>query len=249
LLAIHCLVLDIQFFSGAKSRAAASWVGRLLVGARSKRFPGQYLQPRLLAAATLGQTRGALATFCLLPNKRLDLPVFQGMEGNDPEAAAVPKRRHSLRQGIVQGLQFVIDRHAKGLKHACSGVNSRGPGGPRNGLGNQIGQVSRAGNGAAATDVYNGPGNTAGPAFLAEGAEDGSQLLTGCAIDQGTGGGFLLHIHAHVKRPIVPETETAGRGVQLMRRYAEVEQNAINPWVAAILQYPSKVTEISVPRQ
>ena len=54
------------------------------------------------------------------------------------------QRRHGLRQGVDQSRQFVIHRHAEGLEDARRGVNAGRPGGARDGLSDEVGQVARA---------------------------------------------------------------------------------------------------------
>lgn len=66
------------------------------------------------------------------------------MKGDDAKAAPTAERRYGLRQGIGQGRQFLIHRYAKGLKDACCGMDAGWPGGPRNGVSYEVGQMACA---------------------------------------------------------------------------------------------------------
>ena len=66
------------------------------------------------------------AIFAFLDKELFDDPVFQRMEGDDRQPAARSQGLHCPGQEGLQGLQFLIDRNAQGLKGACGRMDLAG---------------------------------------------------------------------------------------------------------------------------
>ena len=71
-------------------------------------------------------------------------------------------------------------------------------------------------------------GDPAGLVHLAVQAEDALQVLDVGAVHEVGGGGFPVRVHPHVQRSVlVAEREAAVCGVELVRGYAQVRQDAV----------------------
>ncbi len=71
--------------------------------------------------------------------------------------------------------------------------------------------------------------------LLAERGDDGGKIAVGGGVDE-IGGAKTLAAHAHVERTVVAEREPAFRLIELHRRDAEIEQDAVDRAMAETLR-------------
>ena len=81
-----------------------------------------------------------------------------------------------------------------------------------------------------------GAGNRPGRAFLSPFAQDAPKFDFWLGVHDVGRGTAARRIHPHVQRPVVLETETAGRVFDLRRRKPEVEQDAVRARPAGLAQ-------------
>ncbi len=161
-----------------------------------------------------------------LSEEGLDDAVFQRMEGDHHQPAALAQH---LLGGLQTGLQFVqlgVDGDAQGLKGA-GGRMHLGPAPAAQGALDGVGQVQGALERRLGPAAGQGGGDAARLALLTIEPENAGQLGRLGGVDQ-VGGALALARHAHVQRPVAHEREAAIGLVQLHGRHAQVQHHSIH---------------------
>ena len=78
---------------------------------------------------------------------------------------------------------------------------------------------------------HDGAGDRAGVSFLTERGDNGAKIALACARDN-VGCARAVVSHAHVEGPIEPERESALRLIELHRRHAKIEDDAVDRRIA-----------------
>ena len=97
--------------------------------------------------------------------------------------------------------------------------------------GDDFGQRARRVDGALAARPDDGARDGSGVAFLAQGGDDEGEIAFAGVRDD-VGGARTVATHAHVERPVEPERKAARRLIELHRRNAEIEHDAVGRSVA-----------------
>src|SRR6187455_2608476 len=91
-----------------------------------------------------------------------------------------------------------------------------------------VGELPRGGERSYETFAYEVCGDFARGWFLAVIAENTVELFDTHRVHKVGGGDRTIRVHPHVEGAVGHEAEAARRGVELMRRDAEIEQRTIN---------------------
>ena len=149
----------------------------------------------------------------------------------DGEAAAGLEHRQGVEQQPLQRVQLVVGLDAQSLECLCQvflqvpGVEGRSQG---------VGQLRRGQDGGDGARLHYGVDKNARPFQVGVRAEYALQFF-GRSFRNDPGGSPLpLLIHAHVKRSVLAERETALAAVEVMERYAQVGKNAVH-FVAPVI--------------
>jgi hypothetical protein len=168
------------------------------------------------------------------------------MKRQHSEAPTRAQSCHRLWQGGCQSRQFVIHRHAQGHKDTRGRVEMGGPGRARDGACHKCSEMTSTRDRGVLTFGHNRPRNALGPAFFAQGTEDGLQMFGRSLIDQHLSRVRLGRIHAHVEGAIKAEAEATRGSIQLVGRDPKVEEDAIYLGVAKLGQEHCQIAEISL---
>ena len=160
--------------------------------------------------------------------------VLQRVEGDDGQATTHIQAIEGGVQRRGQAIQLAIDGDAQRLKHPTGGVAvAAGRGGHR--TADDVCQLQGGFNGGFFAFPHDGAGDGTGELLLAVAPEDVGQLPLVQRSHQIGGGGPLL-THPHIQRGVVMVRKTALGCVQLVRRHADVQQNAVHPVDAQLVQ-------------
>jgi len=207
--------------------ASGSWVGGEFFGGGSLGFatdPTELGRPR---ASEIGDIDWAIEV--VVPGEALsevlDDAVFSRVEGEDDESAAGAEGMPDGGQTAEEGAEFVIGGHPEGLEAAGGWVNGGGPAGGRSG--DEVSELSGAGEGVVLAFALDGAGDSAGIGFVSKIAEDAGERIGRGEIDPVGGGSAGSGVEAHVKGAIVAEAEAACWGIELRGGDAEVEESCL----------------------
>lgn len=173
----------------------------------------------------------------------LDDAVFERMVGNDHDVATDLHHFHCLREGVFQNLQFVIDGYAQGLKNAgkrLAPMHRRG--GSADNF-NQPRSVLQRLNSSRLNDCT---GDAPAVSLLTIGEENVRQFLFRALRYDVCCSHCILAVHSHVERAFKSDTEASLRYIYLMRRHAQVKQDAIDQRDFVLLENVAQMDHIAV---
>ncbi len=149
------------------------------------------------------------------------------METDHHQAAADGQRFERGVKAALEIAQFIVHMDAQALECAGRRILALLPGG----VGNRdhFGEISGPFERPLLTALHDGAGHPLGEALFAIFLEDPGDFLFGGVGDELRCADALAGIHAHVQGTIVEEAEAALGIVELRRRHAKVEQDAIDP--------------------
>ena len=156
------------------------------------------------------------------------------MKGDDGQLAARLQRPLCRHQAFGQLGEFGIHGYADRLKAAGRRMDLAGLG-ARQTARDDLGQVQRGGDrrgGAGRDDCTRNPSRGALFAIV---VQDIGQRFLGRAVDQ-ISGAFAVLAHAHVQRAILGKGKPARRLIQLHRRDAKVQHNAVQRFLGKAIQ-------------
>ena len=168
----------------------------------------------------------------------LDDAVLQAVEGNHRQAAAGTKRPLGGPESLLQLVKLCVQMDSDGLEGAGRGIAllalaiaERPPHHRR--------QLGRSGQRSCGDD---GAGNRAGARLLPIVLEDAGNLALFGMVEE-FGGGLARLAHPHVERTVLLEGKAAVGLVELHRRYADVERDAVDRQQPALGQHPVHLAE------
>jgi hypothetical protein len=152
-------------------------------------------------------------------------PVLERMKRHDREPPAGAQHALGGVERAHELAELVVDGDAQALEHAGRGVDAAGLGPDE--AGDELGELARRLDAALAAALDHGAGHRPRAALLAEMEEHVRELGLGGAVDE-VGGAVAVALHAHVERPVAAEREAALGLVELHRRHADVEHDAVD---------------------
>src|ERR1019366_6831390 len=212
----------------AKPRAAGAGVPRDLLARCDDGLPAGGRTEGMAAARADGLPRWADAGETPVAKRVLDDPVLPRVVGDHREDASGNESVTQCRQRAGERLEFVVDGDAYRLEEPRELARPR----PRTEDGADRadeGVAQLEGTVRAPSDDLVGEARRAG--LIAVLAEDPDQVALVGEVEE-IGGGTPVRVlaspcHSHVEHGALPERESAGGIVELMRRDAKVEHDAI----------------------
>ena len=160
------------------------------------------------------------------------------MEGDHGQTAPGAEQGFRRRQAPVELAEFVVDVNAQGLEGAGGGIDAVP--GPGDDAAHQVGQLAGPGDGRLGAGLDDGPGDAPGCPFPAVPIDNVGEFLFARVVDH-VGRGPSHFVHAHVEGAVGLEGKAARRSVQLHRRQAQIQGNAVHPVDADTIKQPRHV--------
>src|SRR5215510_14873044 len=147
---------------------------------------------------------------------------------------------------MIEAFKFAVDRNPQRLKRASGGVDPPLFFRSDSAL-YQFGEVASRANWFAAFPALNDPArNATGATLFAVLEDDARQLYFRKTTEKPCRSLAARHVHAHVERRVVPETEPPCGRVQLQRRNTEVGKNTAYLPDFRCREDPRKFTKVGV---
>src|SRR5579862_8661719 len=146
------------------------------------------------------------------------------MEGNDDEASIRLEHMFGGNEGVSQFAKLVVDENAQCLEGTCSGMNRACAG--MHDARNEFGKRACGNDGVFATRFDDGARYRPRETLFAQSSDYGRKVAL-ARVGDDIGRARASSSHPHVERPIEPERKSARRLVELHRRHAEIEYDAI----------------------
>ena len=162
------------------------------------------------------------------------------MKADDNQPPARTQQLFCCRHAAVQFAQFII--HMDAQRHEGPGGGINAVFGPGNDATDDFCKLQRPGERFGLAGSDNGAGNPAGEAFLAQLADQVGKFLFLEGVDDVRGGRSVL-CHAHVQGAVATEGKSTRGIIQLRRRYAKVEHDAVQCGCASLFKQAGQVAE------
>ena len=235
--------LQLEAFGGAEAGAAGAGIAGNFLGGGVDGFAGEEAE----AVFGIGAGAGPLGAIKLGGGEKVEGvfgdAVFEGVEGDDGEAATGLEPAGGALEEFLEGAEFVVYGDAECLEDEGGGVAFAA----RRGMaGDEVREFQGAGDGAGDAGFGDDVGELPGAVFLAEITEDAGEFFDAGGVDdvggRSTGGG----VHAEVEGAIFLEGETAFGFVELMTGDAEVDQDTIEATDTDLGEDVGEVAEVAV---
>ena len=169
------------------------------------------------------------------------------MEGDHrhPSPGHEPVRR--LNQESVEAVELLVDGDAQGLEDARRGMDPRraaaAPGGDHD-----LRELPRRRDRPALARGDDRRADPPGRRLLPEALEDRDDLAQGEPVHEIGGGGAPGRVHPHVERSVLLEREAPLGVVELERRDAEIEEEAVGRSQVELIEDLRQAAEVGVPQ-
>ena len=167
-----------------------------------------------------------------------DDAVFKRMEGDDDKAPAGLEDRFGRAESGREFAQLVVDEDAQRLKGAGGRMDAARA--RVHDPGDEVGERAGGADRTLAARALDGAGDGAGMPLLAEARDDIGELTRG-GLRHHVGGARPKTAHAHIERTVGAEREAALGRVELHRRDAKVEDDAIDRVMAEAASDSSQI--------
>ena len=154
--------------------------------------------------------------------------VLERMKADDGKHSSGLESRKCGRQGTLERAKFVVYCNPNALKGAGGRMNARSETiSRRYGIGNQLRECRGASQRAGAACGEDGAHHSSCMSLLSISANGTVEHLLGSGLEPERGRHTVTRIHAHIGRSISPERKSTFGFVELKRRHAQIEENAI----------------------
>src|SRR5581483_11660975 len=218
----------------AEPRRRGPRIARDLGRRRANRTPRRRPQHGLGPARAERELRRARAAVLLSAQEALDDPVLERVERDDGEAALRTEDLDRRRQRALERSELVVHLDAERLEHALRRVPVAEPRRRRDRVLDRLDEVARPLERLGAAAPRDRPRDLPRVALLPEAAEDLGQLALVVLVDDLARRQVGRGVHAHVERRVGRVREAAFGSIELHRRDAEIEQDAVR--VHAVLR-------------